>query len=195
VASQLPLVFASLSTINSLPSWRANTLEATHRVLAFSFAIGSARINSFCGSFVTFVEIFTLAGFLVQSVSKRTFADVMAKYVDTFSSLAQSRKKNTLINVFQDNVDGVQKESRTTRAKGIVLSCVKFRAVFTWISPAFRISSTTASCSCDIFTDRIFAHSRAINVVNAQKAVARSFVNATDSRWVEAESFWTLTNV
>lgn len=158
--------------------WRANTGIVAHGVVTCPWTTDS---RSF-----TFIHIITHAGIFIQVVACGAATLETAEGVDTFPTLTQSRKLLALINIFQNNSDGIWPKAFSSRTKYFVLRCVHRGAQLTRSAPGFPQRTTAGSFGN---TNSNFIATSCVSIVSSrsdiQIAVSRAGINTTDSSWIQ----------
>lgn len=113
VAVALSHIHAVVPAVDLHVVHRADTGVVSNGVVALAWAAGT---RSF-----TLIDIFTDSGIWVEGVASWTFTLEAAKGVDALSSLAQAWQLLALIDVFQDDSDGVWSEAFSSRTQRLVL--------------------------------------------------------------------------
>lgn len=113
-AVALPHVHAVVPSIDLHVIHRADTGVVPNGVVALAGATDAWPF--------TLIDIFTNSGFQVEGKTSLTFTLEATKCVDAPSSLAQAWQYQTLIDVFQDDSDGVWSETFASRTQSLVLS-------------------------------------------------------------------------
>lgn len=143
----------------------------------------------------TLVDIFTDACFLIEIVASGTFTLEATEGVHTVTTLAQAWQFLALVNIFQDDSNGIGSEAFSSRTQGLVFSGVDGGTEFTGVSPGPSQGAATR-CSGHAHTDLGAAGDAAVATrQRIQETVADTDINTAHSRGVELEVWRAVTQV
>lgn len=142
-----------------------------------------------------FINIFTDASLLIEIVASWTFTLETAKGVHTVSTLAETWQLLALIDILQDDSDGVGFESLSSWTESLIFRGVVGRAQFTGVSPGSSLGAATRSSGHTHSDLHTAGDSSVTTCTDIQEAVADTGIHAAHTSGVELKVRWTVTQV
>lgn len=141
------------------------------------------------------IDILTDASLLIEIVACWTLTLETTKGVNTVSTLAETWQLLALINIFQDNSDGVGSETLSSWTKSLIFRGVGGRAQFTGVSPGSSQGAATGGSSHTHAYLRTTGDPPITTCKDVQEAVANTGIHTAHSGGVELKVSWAVTQV